>query len=217
MMSEENRTNSVSGETSRLFVALPLSAAVRELVADAQRGLRRHDWPVKWVDPELAHMTLKFLGETDNDLVPEIERVLDSVARGHRPVDLRTARVGAFPSLKRAQVFWIGLAGDAGKLTGLAGEIDSVTASLGFETERRPFRPHITLGRVRKGRVLPRDAGQIVNNFDTPVRAARFDRFQLIQSVLGQSGPSYTVLNEWQLGALESSRVADPVELVEHG
>lgn len=199
--------------TSRLFIALPLSDAAREELDSVQRVLRHNCWPVKWVKPDLAHMTLKFLGVTDHKLVPGIVDALGNVANRHRAVLLRTGRCGAFPSLNRPQVLWLGVDGNVDAAVALASNVDASMIEAGLAPERRPFRPHITLGRVRRGEQLSSDAGRLIQRVRVTHAPLEIDRFQLVRSVLGSSGPTYTTLAEWQLGSV----AANQVELVEHG
>ena len=213
MMNDTTHGNRISGETLRLFIALPLPDAVRDLIADVQSRLRPHNWPVKWVDPSLAHITVKFLGETDSLLVPAIEGHLNQVSSAFQPIPLSTTACGAFPSLKKPQVLWLGVEGNVDATANLAKGVDRAMAGRGFEPERRSFRPHVTISRVRRGEKLPPDAGSLVERVTSKQVALEIDRFQLVQSVLGRSGPSYTPLAEWQLG----SKAANRVELVEHG
>lgn len=212
-MNNRNGASQISGETRRLFIALPLPDAVRDLIAGVQAQIRPHGWPVKWVDTGLAHITVKFLGETDAGLVPDIERQLSEVSGALKPIRLNTAGCGAFPSLKRPQVLWIGVEGHVDAAVRMAESVDGAMSRVGFEPERRAFRPHITVGRVRRGEKLPPEAGSLIEQAAADPVELMVDRFQLVQSVLGRSGPTYTTLAEWQLGSPATSRV----ELVEHG
>lgn len=202
-----------STETWRLFVALPLPEAVRERIAATQAALRRHDWPVKWVDPALAHITLKFLGDTASDQVPAIEKALEDVVNRHKVVDAATGAVGAFPTAARPRIIWLGLNGDLSPLGALAADVDRTLADPGFPREDRPFRPHITMGRLRRGASSPRDFDRTAREIDASPINITFDRVQLVRSVLGSGGPVYTTLAAWELQAIPASQV----ELVEHG
>ena len=217
MMSDDSRSNSSAGERWRLFIAVPLPPGVREIMGDVEHHLKAHDWPVKWVDPDLAHITLKFLGDTPSERVPEIRRALQPVAGRHTGAEVTTGRIGAFPSMNRARVIWLGLDGDLSPTDRLARDVDVAMAGLGFGREERPFRPHITLGRLRHGKTVPRDFERIVSDLPVPRIAVRLDRVQLIRSVLDRSGPTYTTLAEWQLGPAAKEGVAAPVEIIEHG
>lgn len=202
-----------STETWRLFVALPLPDAVREQVAGVQATLRPHGWRVKWVNPDLAHLTLKFLGESPPGRVPAIEKVLENLVERHPAVHVRTDAIGVFPSLARPRVIWLGLDGDLSPLGALAADVDRALARLRFRREYRPFQPHITLGRLRWGENPLRDFDRATREIDVPALDVTFDRVQLVRSVLGHGGPSYTTLAELALQPV----AADRIELVEHG
>ena len=103
---------------------------------------------IRWVDEHLLHLTVKFLGERDDSFVPELTRKLDAVASGYSPVPFTLGGVGAFPNLRRPSVVWIGAAGDT-KLELLNHDVEFVCSQLGVEVEGRPFRPHVTLARIR--------------------------------------------------------------------
>lgn len=213
MMSERLRAGTRINETSRLFIALPLPDAAREQIDEVRRQLKPHGWPVKWVDPGLAHMTLKFLGDTNHGKIRKIEDRLGDISASSEPFSLSSARCGAFPSLDRPQVLWIGLAGQRSRAIDLAGAIDQAMSTIEFAPERRSFRPHITIGRVRRGEGLPQDAARVIERVDMQPVSMTFDRFQLVRSVLGRSGPAYTTLAEWQFGSAAARRIV----LVEHG
>ena len=217
MMNELTRSSSAPVETWRLFIALPLPAGVREIIDDIEGQLKAHEWPVNWVDPDLAHITLKFLGDTPTDLVPPIERQLGIVAMRRRVAEAGVGNVGAFPSTNRARVIWLGLDGDLSPLAALAQDVVSAMSGLGFPREVRSFRPHITLGRLRRGKMLPSDLVEDIERLDITRMSVPLDRMQVVRSVLSQSGPNYTVLSDWQLGLSSIDQAVNPIELVEHG
>ena len=217
MNTNGKHTKEDSGETWRTFIAVPLPDAVRGLMSDIQSEMRRYDWPVKWVDPELAHITLKFLGDISPGSVPDIERTLEDVAGESIPLSAAPGSIGAFPGLHRARVIWLGLDGDLSPMVDMARRVDDSLVSLGFEREQRPFRPHITLGRVRRNTPPPADVEQVAQQIDTACSSVTFDRLRLVRSVLGNDGPAYTTLSEWNIGVSSGATRADAVDLVEHG
>jgi len=185
----------------RVFVAVPVSDDVRALMGDVAEALAPRGWPVKWVRPELAHLTLKFYGSIEADRLPELSSRLARVAEGARPLRMRTTTVGAFPSASRPRVLWLGLAGDVAPLATLATRVEAASAGFG-KPENRPFAPHVTLARLREGASAPADFAVAATALDlTPVSFA-IDRLQLVRSVLGPGGPAYTVIGEWPLGAI---------------
>ena len=135
----------------RCFVAVDVPPGVRdELVAvqmALRRRLRRAD--VRWATPDQLHLTLKFLGTVPDDRVAAISAALDEVVTGAAPLALTAAGLGAFPSLGSARVLWAGITAGSADAAALAAGVDRATASLGFPPEARPFRCHLTLGRVR--------------------------------------------------------------------
>lgn len=130
----------------RLFIALSIPDEVRRELARAQAGLR--GLPVRWADPAGIHLTLQFLGETAEGSVPPLLAALAAVPATTFP--LRLAGLGAFPNLRQPRVVWAGLDGDLAALARLQAAVLAATAPLGFVPEERPFRPHLTLGRVRQ-------------------------------------------------------------------
>jgi RNA 2',3'-cyclic 3'-phosphodiesterase len=138
----------------RCFVAVDLSPDVRDAIAHAQAGVRaaaaRAD--VRWVDPAQLHLTLKFLGAVPDDRVPAVSRALEAAVAPTPPIALAAAGLGGFPSLGRPRVLWAGVAAGASELALLADAVDRALVPLGFPPESRPFRGHLTIGRVRSPR-----------------------------------------------------------------
>lgn len=121
---------------------------MREGLWDAVGPVRERGLPVKWVRPESVHLTLKFLGDVEDAREPELRAALTEAA-GHgepRGVTLHTAGFGVFPDFKRPRVVWAGVTPDP-TLELLQHRVEQVFAPLGFPTDARPFRPHLTLGR----------------------------------------------------------------------
>jgi len=171
---------------------------VRQKLWDALAPLRdaREKLPVKWVRPENIHLSLKFLGDVEEAREPELREALRRAAgaRGEqRPLILQIAGFGVFPDYHRPHVVWAGVTPDPG-LELLQHAVEQAFAPLGFPTEARAFRPHVTLGRAaRDGR--PRDFTGLEailagTDFDETVTVAEVD---LMQSTLQPNGPVYQV------------------------
>jgi len=137
----------------RAFLAAELPADARSCLARTIDDLRAAEGQgVRWSDPEALHLTLKFCGDVASERVDElIERCAPRV-RGIEPFEVAIAGLGAFPSAREARVIWAGVASGAGMLARLARKLDSACARLGVERERRPYQPHLTLGRLREPR-----------------------------------------------------------------
>lgn len=133
----------------RLFVALNLPEAVRTALWEAAGRLRATDLPVKWVAPEGLHVTLKFLGEVPPEREPELVSALARARVGARPLPLAVNGFGAFPDARHPRVVWAGVTPDPA-LELLQHGVEREFAPLGFPTEGRAFRPHVTLGRAAR-------------------------------------------------------------------
>lgn len=141
----------------RLFVGIPVSLQTANALAQCVETLARRAkdarLELRWVPPASYHITLKFLGWTRDDAIPAIRDRVAAAIAGTPPLKLRTAKLGAFPSLDKATVLWAGIE-DGAALIELAAKIDAATTALGFAAETRPFHPHVTLARTRETRVL---------------------------------------------------------------
>lgn len=139
----------------RLFLAVPMPDAVRTRMRELIERLQPEGWPMRWVDPDNAHLTLHFLGDTPPELAAILRLALPAIMAQHEAFDLRTAGLGVFPKLKRPRVLWLGVYGPAHRLEAIYNELGDVLDDLQFPIEEKPFSPHITLGRVRDTRNAP--------------------------------------------------------------
>jgi 2'-5' RNA ligase len=175
----------------RAFIAITLPQLAVAALGSIGQQLAQSAPPgaVRWLRPETMHLTLRFLGESPVDRLDELAGRLDEVAAGHAPFELRLGRLGCFPNLKRPRVLWVGLEGESGKAEALAHGVEATVQALGWEPESKPFRPHLTIGRVKDGRGLERLA------WDTKVEPAAVPvmAIHLIESQLRPSGPLYTI------------------------
>lgn len=132
-----------------MFLAIPLPPPVTARVDQVVRELSAEGWPVRWVAPETAHVTLHFLGDTAPERAELLRLALPTVVARHAGFDLRTADLGVFPGRRRPRVIWLGLHGPTHRLESLQRDLGGLLRGLGFPVEEGPFRPHITLGRLR--------------------------------------------------------------------
>ncbi len=177
--------------TIRAFIAIALPDDVKAMLGEVSEALAAQMPPhsVRWVRPDLLHATLRFLGDTAVSQLPIIASELDRIMAGHYRIDLWVSGLGCFPNRRRPRVIWAGLQGDVTAVNSLKRGIDVCLEPLGWELERRPFRPHLTLGRVKDSRQLRGVAwGAAVKELVVPVTAVH-----LIESQLRPGGPIYTV------------------------
>ena len=172
----------------RLFVAIEVPDEVKAALG-AALGELRQDRAVRWSPPETLHLTLKFLGETEESAVPAITSALERATAGHAPFDVALGGFGTFPPRGAPRVLWVRVRGDVERLVALASAIDSALAPLGVEPDDRAFAPHLTIGRARG------DARRIAASLADlgPIGTFRADRVVLFRSELSPRGAIHTV------------------------
>jgi RNA 2',3'-cyclic 3'-phosphodiesterase len=177
----------------RLFIAIPLPQAATTYLAEVIRSLRKPDDGIKWVEPHNIHLTIRFLGETSENFVPVIRAEMLEVASSIDAFDCKLGEVEVFPNLHRPRVIWVGLDGGMDALMRAAAQMELRMRAIGFAHETKPFKPHLTLGRIREGAppvVLQTDAIAKL----TPPDLVSLDRLVLFHSTLTTQGPVYKAL-----------------------
>lgn len=183
----------------RLFIAVPLPSAAQVAAGRLLGELGALDWPVRWVRPDGIHLTLKFFGEVTSDRVEPIEEMLQFATEGMRPIELAMLSGAAFPSRRHPRVLRLELQA-GGDLELLQDRLERGAERIGFPPEGRPFRPHVTLGRVREGHRLPPGAIARLEAIP-PGPAFLVERVVLFESRLSPQGPSYSTRLEQVFGA----------------
>jgi RNA 2',3'-cyclic 3'-phosphodiesterase len=178
----------------RLFIAINLPADIRSAIYDDTSPLRASVNAVKWVSAPSLHVTVKFLGEQEDRLVGELGHALETVAARHASLRVRTTEFGAFPNFRRPRVVWVGMTG-AEALGALAHDVDVAVAGFGVPIETRPFRAHLTIGRVKR-ELSPIEAAALgaAARARGPAREFSIRTIDLMQSELGPGGSRYSVL-----------------------
>jgi len=185
----------------RIFIAIDISDETREAAAlyiTQMSELFPHA-PVKWERPEKLHLTIKFLGSTEETVIPEVIDLAGQSAQSSRPLVIETGGTGAFPSAKNPRILWLGVSERTGALKELATRINNGCAELGFEPGTRAFKPHLSLARIRD----PRHAGEIGNthvaNEFGPFRFT-CNEIVIYESHLGRAGSTYEKLHIAKFG-----------------
>lgn len=183
----------------RTFIAIEIPENIRSKIADLQSELKKIGGRVSWVKPENIHITLKFLGQTQEDKIDAIASQLKNAVELMQPFEVTVGGVGAFPNFNRPRVLWVGTNAEQQQLSILAKEVDKRMATLMFELEKRRFSGHLTLGRVKDSRdVQPLvEKLQFYNKFNAG--AFVVEEILLIKSVLSQKGSIYTTLKKVML------------------
>ena len=183
----------------RLFVAIEFSDRIRSVLENVQAALRPKCDGVRWVRPEQLHLTAKFLGEVPDG---KVSAVAEAVARAAAAVTSFTMEVsgcGCFPPRGAVRIVWVGLREEAGALARCVETVEEELQKIGFSRERRPFSPHVTIGRVREGRSHGgiRSAAEAFTFGPTEQAVSSIT---LMSSVLSPKGPTYTAVRKVDLG-----------------
>lgn len=188
-------------EKLRLFVGVPLDADalahVDTLAGKLRDACTEGRWKASWVGPKNMHITLEFLGDVDAARAEGIGPALEGM-RVHAPFEIELGGFGAFPSVARPSVLWIGVRAGTAELSALATEVQSRLEPLGFVPEAREYQPHVTLARVKRpGSAL----APILRSFEASRGCqSRVREIVLYHSVLEQSGSVYHPLRRIPLG-----------------
>jgi len=183
----------------RLFVALQLSAEVRETFAALLGKLRRTDSKPRWVHPENLHITLKFIGHVADEKLPLICDALAAIPVPP-PMTIEFHSLGFFPNARRATVVWVGVQ-PLPELAALTGRIDNALAVCGVPPETRPFAPHLTLARLKETRLSDVLRTQIENAQNRSFGKQAVREFDLVESELKSTGAEYTTLRSFPFAA----------------
>ncbi len=183
----------------RTFIAVPLPSECRRLLLQTQDELRACNADVRWVAVDSIHLTLKFLGEIDPALLPELAAGLRGATAAVQPFGISVSGLGGFPSLKNPRVIWCGIGGDVERLQELRSRVEDACRPLGFSPEARGFQPHLTLGRVQGKRNL-QPLLDYIRIAAQPESAFTASSYHVYRSELRPRGAVYTVLETIQLG-----------------
>jgi 2'-5' RNA ligase len=194
--------------TFRTFIAIELDQELRENLGRLQTRLRDQLSPrsVRWVRPDGIHLTLKFLGDTPQEKLAEIQAALGQAATEVGPFTFSVGGLGCFPNPRQPRVVWVGLQEPSGELARLQKAVEAYVAPLGFPTEKRAFSPHLTLGRVQRyaSHSEAREVGEVVTaSAIGTIDEMRVTVVSYIKSDLKPSGAVYTTLFEARLEAVQ--------------
>jgi len=187
-------------DSIRTFIALELPPAVFSLLHKVQQDLKRINIRARWVRPENIHITLNFLGDINPGDIDKIGVAMTAAAIEFPPVTLTVRGIGVFPGIKRPRVIWVGLGGDIRSLLSLQSRLEQELAGAGFPKDKRAFKAHLTLGRIKQS-AGPAVNRQMISEYAT-LSSDEFSCNQVIlfKSDLKPSGAVYSKLKQTNLG-----------------
>ncbi len=183
---------------ARIFLAIDLPAHLIDAIRHEQLRWKKSNAGVKWVDPGQIHLTLKFIGEIAESRLKQLIEAAEGVCRQLPRFDLAIQGTGAFPSIARPRVFWLGVSGDIDKLRTLHAAIEAGLEKIGFPREDRRFSPHLTIARTKRDKNLKELLRQMAKT-KLPSEAFNVKEVVIYQSILGPEGPKYIPVARCQL------------------
>jgi 2'-5' RNA ligase len=183
----------------RCFIAIEIPETIKKSIAAIIDNLKKSDSEVKWVSEENIHITLQFLGETEESLIPDIKGALYKILAPYSPFYIKIADVGCFPSGRRPRVIWVGIK-ESQSLINLYKDVSNEMVKFGYQKEERGFTPHVTIGRVKSNRNMR----ELLSGLDE-LKVTDFPDFEaqnikLMKSELKPSGAKYYSLAEIPFG-----------------
>jgi 2'-5' RNA ligase len=176
----------------RVFFCLELDPALQRAIQALTQPLKKTRARVTWVKSENFHVTIKFLGEIEPKILPDLQEIGTGIAQALHPLSYALDRTGAFPDLERPRVIWIGASQIPEELRQLHTAIEANLEKLGFERER-PFTAHITLGRVKdEDRARLAELSKAIQNVQGFRLTATANALTLMESQLTPGGSIYT-------------------------
>jgi 2'-5' RNA ligase len=176
----------------RGFIAVDI-ATTAEIVT-FEKDIAKTNADIKLVEPENIHITLKFLGDTDEQKREAIEQAMKESIVGLQPFSITLKGTGVFPNQHYMKVLWIGII-NAGSLETIARTLEEKLGNLGFKKESRGFSPHLTIGRIRTARNKDKLIKVINQYASNEFTTQRIETITLKKSDLNPKGPIYTTLS----------------------
>jgi RNA 2',3'-cyclic 3'-phosphodiesterase len=182
----------------RIFIAVKVDAeeGLNRIYSSLKARLAKES--IKWTDSRNIHLTLVFLGDTEDQMTGSISRMLKERCRDFGKFEITLHGTGVFKSIRDTRVIWAGI-DPSDKFISLYETIAAGVSSLGIRTEERPFKPHLTLGRIR---YLKENLalGKIMEEYrNVEIQKVPVNEVLLYESILKPSGPEYRIIGKYEL------------------
>ena len=184
----------------RAFIAIELPQEIKDTLGRLQQKLKAAGADVKWVEPKNIHLTLKFLGEIDEQTKDRVSAKLSEISAGTKQFTFSLSCLGAFPNTKSPRVIWIGIEQGDIEIKAIADAIETQLESINIPKETREFSSHITLGRTRSSKNR-QELANALSELSLKSLKNQFPvtKITLLKSTLTPRGPVYEILQEFQL------------------
>jgi len=181
----------------RVFLAIEINKKLLEKISDVQKQFMECEAPVKYVETENLHCTLKFFGEIDDNKLDKIVDAIEAKIKNHQPFKINIKKTGVFPNERYIKVLWLGME-DIEPFSNLQKDLDEDFVKIGFKKERS-YVPHLTIGRVKGAKNKAALLSKLEELGNIEIGEMDIDKIVLKKSELTRSGPIYTTLKEFDL------------------
>lgn len=182
----------------RCFISAEFPESLKQDISAAADALKKSGADIKWVSPESLHITLKFLGHTEESIVQEIITVLQKKIAPYNPFYIKIAGIGCFPEKRHPKIIWVGVE-DSALLRRLQEDVEEEMAGLGYPREKRAFSPHLTIGRVRSQRRITEILKRLEEFRTLSFGTMEINKVSLMKSELKPAGAEYSAVAEISL------------------
>lgn len=180
----------------RVFIAIELESSIKEKIARIQTRLRVIQDKIKWVESSSVHLTLKFLGEIEEEKLEKVHQITRELGERVSPFKIEVKGMGVFPGFSSPRVIWIGARDTSGELEKLAAWLEEALAREGFVREKRKWKAHLTLGRVKSLKERERLRELIQKEMETDAGKMEVKDITVMRSQLTPKGSTHTSLGK---------------------
>lgn len=183
----------------RTFIAIDLDKEIKDKLSSFLSELDKVSKKIKWVRKEGMHLTMKFLGEIEEKMIPEVESTLKEISHKCPSFILRLRGTGTFPEgRKNPRVIWVGIEMNQG-LKAVQAQLEEELEKKGFSREKRDFHPHLTLGRIKPHSYLGGIFSLLESNKESDFGGMEVKKITFFQSILKPTGAEYRILSKFDL------------------
>ena len=184
----------------RSFLAFDLPVDIKRIIMAISEDVRQLPLNVRWVNVTNIHLTIVFMGDVQEGQIGPIQEIVKDVCQGYGPFSIAIKGVGLFGSKRNPRVLWVGLDGGIDRMACFKDDLQKGLRPFGIKEEKRRFKPHLTLGRFRKGARTGTDLEDLLLKYhDLTSPECIIEELVLFKSDLRPGGAVYSKLNRWPL------------------
>jgi 2'-5' RNA ligase len=175
----------------RTFVSIEIPDDIKKKISELIEKAKLHLTPVKWVENKNLHVTLKFVGQVEDEKIMSITDCVKESIKGTKPFTLSFAGMGLFPNAEHPSVLWVGISKGSDKAKDLAEKIECRITKEGYRGEEKDFTAHLTIGRIKEKIDIDSLSKFVQKNGNVDLGSIKVDHVSVMKSTLRPAGPVY--------------------------